>query len=590
MGFLLVFLIFPLASSTIIINNNFEEIYNQGDSINLNFSLERVQGVSDFVETFLYCENKDFLVNKEFVVLEGGKKQNFNIFFPVRNIEGDCEIKVSFFGEISYSPEFRVSDAIILSYELNDVSFFPGESIFLQGSAKKENGEKLGGFAKISLGDVEEQFFEISQGKFSFNFSLAQNFPAGKEVLNIFVYDVDFEEEIINSGSSNEEINIEKVVRELKVYSEDSISPPSILNFSVVSLDQSGEIFTGKNISIKIFDPLNNLVFSKDILSGEESSFEFFSDSLKGGWKINAYYGNSFTTFPFFVSGKEEILVSLNEVDGNLIFENVGNIPYEGVYGYSIFNGTNESYYFSFNLTLKPGQIHEERIPFSGEVNISIPGKVYQKVNLPFYSPTGYAISVGEEIDISNYYLFILGLVVIFLLYFFIFKKKAFSRLKLFFRKKTQSEKDKYIQEIPQINDGKRRHYLLFLESRGNISSYESIVLNSSLKLKKVNDSLAYVHLIGEGNEKRLYDLSKKIKEYSVSKEDSLTISLSVGYFGKENDLLKRFALFSRNLLKYGFGKIILTDKFFIRLGLNLKHQKKQIKVFERNLQIYVLD
>ena len=135
---LFVMLALPLVSSTIIIDDDFDDLYNVGDLVEVNFSILKDYTISGFVEVVLDCDDENFILKKDYVSLEENKKKYIYLESPLA-IEGDCRVEISFLNEVERSVEFEVSDDIIIDYTLNDRFFLPYEKLIINGSVEKEN-------------------------------------------------------------------------------------------------------------------------------------------------------------------------------------------------------------------------------------------------------------------------------------------------------------------------------------------------------------------------------------------------------------------------------------------------------------------
>ena len=389
-------------------------------------------------------------------------------------------------------------------------------------------------------------------------------------------------------------------------------------------MDQIDRPFENETIVVKLTNPLGDIVYQEEILGGKNGSYEFEGDAMKGGWLLKAYYSNLLKVKPIYVDANEEIESAI--VGNVLYFENVGNVPYEGVIDFILDNGSFEKIVY-VNISVDVGETYEHPVYYIGEYNVTINGEYlgeYQLTGEPGKSGiTGYFIFDNYEFTNASY--FFLGgvLVFLFLVWFFVFKKKVFRKMgkskvsvvgagdwELGDRKsegrklgkgemdlKTKAQGEEKVQNnklvVKEKNEENktvvRKNYILFLESNVGISSFESIIEKYGFKLNKVEENLGYV-LFFNSKEKnpdlKLYNLSKAIMRFSGVKKAKTSIVINRGLFENKLTLLKKFALLNRKLLNFCEGKILMTKKFFESLDIGVQKETKKVEVMGRNLEV----
>ncbi len=617
---LLLFLIMPVVSATIVIDDDFDHLYNVGDLVEVNFSVIKDYDVSGFVEALLDCGEDKFVLKKDYVSLEEDRKKYIYLESPLA-IEGDCRVVVSFLNEEERSVEFEVSDKIEIDYTLNDRFFLPYEKLIINGTVEKESGEDYDGLLKVEIVDLDEKTVEVIDGDFSFEYEIREDSYPKEYLLKISVEERDFRDKIINSGTESENIEIRPKATSIKIEAIEAIVPPYEFNFTVALLDQIERVFDNETIIIKLWNPLGNVIFKDAVLSGEMIYYNFSGDAMKGCWNIKSYYENIVAVKPVCIDENKEINSSL--VGNVLYFENLGNVIYDGIVNFTVNKEDfNETIYF--NISVGVGEIEEYVLNYEGEYNFSLNGKNYGLIPL-----TGNFILGEINFDEQSY--FVAGgiLVFLFLVWFFVFKKKVLrslgkkrreGRRQSFYNPRAQEPafagqsfldhsppKQQTVngnkKEIKEIQSNKlivkeikeedkpvvRKNYMLFLESSVDLESFRGIIEKYGFKLNLVEEKLGYVLFFESKNmnsELKAYNLAKTIMRFSGVKNAKTSIVINRGIFENKLTLLKKFALLNRKLLVHSPGKILMTKKFFDFLKIGVAKDVKKVRVLERDLEI----
>ena len=506
---------------------------------------------------------------------------------------------------------------------MNDRFFLPYEKISINGSVEKESGEDYEGLLTVEIIGLDEKTVEVIDGDFSFEYEIGGSVEPRDYSLRLVVEERNFEDKIINYGSESDNLEIRRKATSIDIQGDEEVVPFFEYFFVVDLLDQVGEDFDNETIVVKLMNPLGDIIFQDEVLSGERVYYNFSGDSMKGGWNIKGYYENIVAVKPVYVDINKEVKSYL--VGNVLYFENLGNVPYEGIVDFVLDNGTfNEIVYV--NISVGVGKIYEYPIYYVGEYNFTLEGESYGLVSL-----TGYSVLGEINFDRNSY--FVAGgiLVFLFLVWFFVFKKKIFRKIgkkrkgkiseepatSSNIRSKThpsrhgvadqlvrnqgneikgQEEQKKKKLVVQEKKEEKkpvvRKNYILFLESSVGVINFEGIVEKYGFKLNKVEDNLGYVLFFNssEANpELKLYNLSKAIMKFSDVKGAKSSIVINRGLFENKLTLLKKFALLNRKLLKYAGGKILMTKKFFDSLRICVQKEVKKVRVMERELEVCIV-
>jgi hypothetical protein len=295
--------------------------------------------------------------------------------------------------------------------------------------------------------------------------------------------------------------------------------------------------------------------------------------------------------------------------EGNkLYFENIGNVDYVKMVEYILDNGSSNNISDYLDISVPVGEKKDYLFYNEGIYNITIDGEYlgeYQLTGEPKTSGiTGYSIFGNYEFSNKSY--FVLGgvLIFLFLVWFFVFKKKVFKKL---------YDKNKGVEEnmsmIPSSkNQGKklvvkdekgeekkpvvRKNYILFIESNVSMDNFESIIEKYGFKLNRVDSNLGYVisfNLKESNPDLKFYNLAKAIMRFSEVKKAKTSIVINRGMFENKLSLLKKFALLNRKLLKYSEGKILVTSKFFDSLNIGIENEKKVVEIEGRKLEVCLI-
>lgn len=595
---LLVFLFIPLVSSNLVIKDTFDKLYNVGDLIEVNFSIVKDYDASGFVEVILDCDD-EFILKKDYISLEENVKKYIYLESPLA-LDGDCNVEISFLNDLEKSIEFKVSDRILIDYTLNDRFFLPFEKVIINGTVEKENGENYNGLLKVKILNLDEKSVEVNDGNFYFEYEIKLDSSPQEYVLEFIVEERNFQDKIINSGGERDKIEIRPKATYLEIKSIEEVIPPFEFEFEVVLLDQIRRKFENETIVIKLINPLGDIIFQKEILAGENISYNFTDNAMKGGWAIKSFYANLFSVKSIYVDENKKI-------DGYLLgnvlyFENLGNVPYEGVIGFVLSNESFEDKIY-LNISVPVGETVGEYLNYQGEYNLTLEGEDYGTVNLTGSHLTGYSILGDFEITSRSYFVAGGVLIFLFLVWFFIFKKKVFRKLGKNESSKFIKEQDKYQKQIKEIQTKKlivqetleenkpvlRKNYMLFLESSLELENFRGIIENYKFKLNLVEDKLGYVlffDIKDMNSELKAYNLAKAIMRFSDMKEAKTSIVINRGMFENKLTLLKKFALLNRKLLVHSSGKILMTKKFFDFLKIGVVKEIKKVNVLDRDLEI----
>src|SRR3989339_639311 len=305
---ILILFFVPFGSAVIIFQNNF--------------------AMADYVEVSLGCSNQTFIVNKNYYEIGSNEKRYFFFEFPAP-INGECVCNVKFGDEKETSNKFKISNEILINYNLNDKFFSSLDLVRINGSVIKENKQMFNGGILISIPGIIEKTVEVTNGSFYSEFLIPEKANPSKYNFSLSVEEKNILGKVINSGRKSEKIEVLSSPTSIQIISEELIVLPKNLTFQVNLINQVGNLIENETLVVKIFDINNNIVFEKEVKSSENLSYFFKSDSFKGGWKINSYYGKIFSSKPIYINENSEVLVLV--IDNKIKIQNIGNVPYNGI-------------------------------------------------------------------------------------------------------------------------------------------------------------------------------------------------------------------------------------------------------------------
>jgi len=551
--FLFLMFILPIVSSKIIFEKQFDELYNIGDSVYVNFSVEKQIPTSGYIETFLKCDGQNLSVYKKYSKIDSGKKY-FIFEFPA-SLKGNCNIGVKFDNEAENSEEFEISDEIIINYNLNNKFFFPLEKMIINGTAIKKNGELLEGIIIVSIQDMENKTIEAKSGKFFSMIEIKKDaFPKSYSI-QVEALEKNIQEEIINYGRVIEKIEIKPKPAYIEIEAKESIKLPANISIRAKLLDQTKNLLENETIIIKLFNPDREIVLEKPLKSNELILYFFGDNATRGGWDINAYYGSVYSVKPIYVEEHKKLEIGLlNDSFGSYIkIKNIGNIGYEGVVKISVENSSHSGEVL-INLNLSVSGELKYPLNFEGYYNLSIGENKFDNVYLNRI--TGAAVASKMKLKFRSY-IFSFILIFCLVMFYVLFKKRKLNESRE--KKKTQ-----------------KRAYMVFFKFDRYFEGVEKIVKFYNFSLNKLNENLYFILFYSspeENQERKLYNLAKKIREKANSKGCKSSIAVNSCEFVNSGSFLKKFALINRKIVEFTEG-VSVTENIFSKLKVPCKEQK----------------
>lgn len=587
---ILIFVFFICSvNAFILIDDDFENKYSLGDRVVLNYSVIVDDVSSGFLETYLSCDGKRSLIDKRYIFLQEGT-ENYIVEFLLNN-EGECVFEIEFLDEEVESEEFEISSDVEIEYSLNGKNFYPGDEVVLEGYCEKFNSEDCEGIIKFSFGDNYEKDYVLDSDNFSISYNVREFFESGSYLIRVENIERDSKGDILSYGKREDSVFVKSVPTFISIDGSEEVFPGEDYNYSINLLDQSKRVVENETVIVKLTDSNNEIFYKDEFISGGNISFYFPSNFPRGTSYLSVFYGSFSESVQIYVEDNKE--VSSKVVGGSIVFENVGNVFFEGVKKYEVIS-RNETIEEFVNLSLDIGEDYSIPLDYSGIYNISSGDDFFSGVSL-----TGAAVSIRDEFDYRRLIGAFLFLIVLILGYYLVKKKVRGNKNNEENVSKEEpvnnSKNPKMIVKERSHNQGslKNNVFMIFLKVGTNISDYERIVENYDFSLNKVDSKVGYVVFYEKGDvlsEHKVFKLAKSVYKFSESRGDSLSIVLNKGYFEKKMSLFKKFAIINKKIMDNFPGKFVVGDKFMKNIFVGSKKEERVIEIDGRTMRIWIVD
>ena len=322
-------------SSTIIINQQPKDLYNLGETISIPVTIKSFIDISGSFQMDLICSGHQINFYKNGVGLSAGEERKVEPSLVltknlIGELKGNCKIKGIFGDEYVLTDEFKISDIINLKITSEEREFTPGENLFIEGGALKENGEDVNGFIDLEViidnSSAINQLGTINNGFFSINVSLREDLKAGEYLVKLNAYERNFIGETTNKGHTEFNILIKQVPKNLEiVFDNSSVEPGEDLKVKAILHDQTGENIES-DVIITIKNKENTILEQIGKQTDEFLSFPIASNEPPSEWKIVAVSNKITSEADFEIMRKEAVVVEL--INKTITITNVGNVLY----------------------------------------------------------------------------------------------------------------------------------------------------------------------------------------------------------------------------------------------------------------------
>jgi len=483
--FLVVVLVSLSTINATIYYSNLESIYNLGDMIDLQITVDPVfEGY--LLEVDLICDNEHVIV---FNVLPENGVGNVKLplnFHTIKEFNGDCFFLSEYNQGSKESRMFEISRRLKVTLDTNSFFTNPEDEITISGFANKLNGEVVNGEIEITIPllklastnktqvneseineTVEEepvvggernfidegQFYgKVVDGEFSVTFKLDKNTPAGEYRLDILIY-----EELGDKRTSEEliigNLKVFQVLFDIEIaLTTPSLDPGEKFVFIPLLKDQDGGIIY-EEASVIIQGDDKTRLFERVVQSESSVEYEIPTDLKSDYYELMVSRGDFSKSKTIYIN--EKALVDFKLINGTLVVTNVGNIPYDKDIEINL-NGKS----FVKSVNLKVGESQEFKLTGKGEFSVKVSDGEREIVQEGVVL-TGRAInvkSIGGSLALKTPIIWIVIIIILGggLLFLFrnVFKKKSFAYpFKDKFRRKSKSKTGLKSKKTGSVSD-----------------------------------------------------------------------------------------------------------------------------------------
>lgn len=250
-GSLLVLMIFPIASAGFYIDQ-LHSLYNVGDVINANVTINTNVDLAGFLSAYLVCGVNEIETYKSMEMVSAGEEKKVNIRAVIDNsilgeLDNKCFIRALYESGEARSQTFDISRKINVDVKADSATLMPGESVNVFGTIIKENRIPLNGFVKVFIQGIDVQIPESARIKSASEIAAEQ--MAAEIAAKAEETPAEENNETIAENQTEEEIIEETEESDAVIEGEGEITPDGFIIGSF-----SGEVKDG-NFSIRFTIP-----------------------------------------------------------------------------------------------------------------------------------------------------------------------------------------------------------------------------------------------------------------------------------------------------------------------------------------------
>lgn len=318
-------------------------LYNLNDKIELTVSITPDPTIDDLFVMKLVCSDVETEIYKEYLVLEESVEKRIVVPLVTEFIGdslGSCSITSKVGDEKrTLSTSFTISNDLVLTLNDTDSVFEPGRIVALRGQVFRENNDPSNGVveAVIDGGKASANVTvsaDISDGLFTLNVPLPDNFYAGPHKISLRAYEKNQFHQITNEGDLESYITIAEVPTNLEIIVKDKeIVPGTNLIAKVVLRDQTGE-----KIRAPVFVAIKNEVgeIIEKIETDTDETFMYYVDLIQSPdlWEISVLSEDLIAHANFEILENKEVAINL--VNKTLTIQNIGNVRFTDTVGVDV--------------------------------------------------------------------------------------------------------------------------------------------------------------------------------------------------------------------------------------------------------------
>ena len=337
--FLFALIIVPFASAELIINQQPDEIYNIGDTINIPVSIMTSSDISDEFYMNLICSGKviQFCQNGVSLLAGEGKVMDCSLVLTKAKLgdtTGNCKISGYLLKQKAdpiVTDIFKISNSLVIQPNTQQKEFEPKQNVLIFGNAIKENGHDVNGFINLEIiADNSSQSIIqsgiISNGMYSLNITFPENMKAGNYLVKLTAYELNEDGLKTNTGFINYNIAIKQIPTYLElVFATSEVEPGTDVKVKAVLHDQTGEKINS-NAIITIKRGTTDIQVQSETATDEYLEFPILYNEPSANWTVFALSNQLTAESKFIIIEKADIKVDI--INKTVLFVNTGNIPY----------------------------------------------------------------------------------------------------------------------------------------------------------------------------------------------------------------------------------------------------------------------
>lgn len=256
----------------------------------------------------------------------------------IGNLIGNCHLEALYNSKTKQSQNFEISNLIQISLSNTNLITEAGKNIGISGFAYRKNNEPVGkeqlGFIEIKI-TGNENFSEIissqvvQNGKLDINFTIPETTKKGDYPVQIKVYDVDSQNNILNSEEITSTIKVLQKPAKIEIAVDKTIINPGE-NISLIPFvyDFSGDEYDGE-VLVKIENSNKESLFEGYASANAPLTIVTQTNLVQGDARIRTQTGEIFSEKYVTINQLEKIDMEIK--NNTLTVTNVGNVPYHKI-------------------------------------------------------------------------------------------------------------------------------------------------------------------------------------------------------------------------------------------------------------------